>query len=104
MNELTRKEKPNAYIEPMPRKQFRKIKKAFQRQGGVIQQSDIIDDYLEGKHAEGITYSADTILLKQNPGRASVFEELIHAAQYRNGKNDGSAKDCLLNEIEAQKN
>jgi len=26
-------------------------------------------------------------LLKQNPGRASVFEELIHATQYRNGEN-----------------
>ncbi|MEZ3454453.1 MAG: phage minor capsid protein [Oscillospiraceae bacterium] len=99
---LTRKSKPDNYVEPMPKKQFRAIKKAFQQHGGVIQQSDEVDAYLEKKHAEGITYNAETILLKQNPGRASVFEELIHTSQYRNGKNDGSAKSCLLNEIEAQ--
>ncbi len=99
---LTRKSKPDNYVEPMPKKQFRAIKKAFQQQGGVIQQNDEIDAYLEKKHAEGITYNAETILLRQNPGRASVFEELIHTAQYRSGKNDGSAKSCLLNEIEAQ--
>ena len=89
---LTRKSKPDNYVEPMPKKQFRAIKKAFQQQGGVIQQNDEIDAYLEKKHAEGITYNAETILLRQNPGRASVFEELIHTAQYRSGKNDGSAK------------
>lgn len=103
MDVLTRKSKPDNYVEPMPKKQFRAIKKAFQQQGGVIQQNDEIDAYLEKKHAEGITYNAETILLKQNPGRASVFEELIHTAQYKSGKNDGSAKSCLLNEIEAQK-
>lgn len=41
-------------------------------------------------------------MLKQDPGRASVFEELIHTTQYREGKNDGSVKSRLLNEIEAQ--
>lgn len=102
MNVPTRKSKPNHYVEPMPKKQFRAIRKAFQKQGGTIQQSDEIDVYLEKKHAEGITYNAETILLKQKPGRASVFEELIHTAQYRKGKNDGSVKSCLLNEIEAQ--
>lgn len=98
---MYRKKSPDR-IEPMPKKQFRAIKKAFQQQGGIIQQNDEIDAYLEKKHAEGITYNAETILLKQNPGRASVFEELIHTAQYRNGKNDGSVKSCLINEIEAQ--
>ncbi|MCM1022697.1 MAG: hypothetical protein NC395_01400 [Prevotella sp.] len=87
----------------MPKKQFRAIKKAFRQNGGIIQQSDEIDAYLENKHAEGITYNAETILLKQNPSRASVFEELIHSAQYRDGKNDGSVKSRLINEIEAQK-
>jgi len=42
-------------------------------------------------------------LLKQNPGRASVFEELIHATQYRNGENDGSYVSRLNCEIKAQK-
>lgn len=103
MDVLTRKPKPDGYIEPMPKKQFRAIKAAFRKRGGIIQQSDEIDEYLEKKHAEGITYNAEIILLKQNPGRASVFEELIHTAQYRDGKNDGSAKSCLINEIEAQR-
>ena len=102
MDVLTRKSKPDSYVEPIPKKQFRTIKKAFQQQGGVIQQNDDTDLYLETKHAEGITYDAKTILLKQDPGRASVFEELIHTAQYRKGKNDGSEKSQLLNEIEAQ--
>lgn len=98
---MYRKKSPNK-IEPMPKKQFRNIKKAFRKQGGIIQQSDEIDAYLEKKHAEGITYNAEIILLKQNPSRASVYEELIHTAQYKKGKNDGSAKSCLINEIEAQ--
>lgn len=42
-------------------------------------------------------------MLKQNPGRASVFEELIHATQYRNGENDGSYVSRLNCEIKAQK-
>ncbi len=89
-------------IEPMPKKQLRKIQRAFQRQGGIIQMDKETDEYLRTKHAEGITYDSKTILLRQNPGRASVFEELIHTAQYRDGKNDGSRKSVLLNEIEAQ--
>lgn len=42
-------------------------------------------------------------MLKQNLGRASVFEELIHATQYRNGENDESYVSRLNCEIEAQK-
>ena len=33
----------------------------------------------------------------------SVFEELIHTAQYRNGENDGSYESRLKCEIYAQK-
>ena len=43
------------------------------------------------------------VLLRQKPGRASVFEELIHATQFRKGLNDGSAISRLKNEIAAQK-
>ena len=52
---------------------------------------------------KGITYNSKTILLKQNPGRAAVFEELIHSAQYRDGKNDSSYVSRVKCEIEAQK-
>ena len=70
---MFRRKDPNK-IEPMPKKQLRRIERAFQRQGGVIQRSEAIDEYLEKRHAEGITYDAKTVLLRQNPGRASVFE------------------------------
>ena len=91
------------YIEPMPKKQLHKIEKAFKARGGLIQYGEETDAYLKSKNAEAITYNDKTILLKQNPGRASVFEELIHATQYRNGENDGSYVSRLNCEIEAQK-
>lgn len=90
-------------IEPMPKKQFHRLEKSFRRRGGIIQHNPATDDYLSTKHAEGITYDSKTILLKQNPGRASVFEELIHAHQYRTGKNDGSYLSRLNSEIDAQR-
>ena len=89
-------------IEPMPKRQFQKIVKSFKAKGGLIQFDDDTDAYLLSKKAEAITYDAKTILLKQNPGRASVFEELIHATQYRTGKNDGSYRKRLECEIDAQ--
>ena len=87
----------------MPKKQLHKIEKSFKRQGRTIQRSDEIDKYLESKNAEAITYNQSIILLKKNPGRASVFEELIHATQYKNGENDGSYESRLKCEIAAQK-
>lgn len=89
-------------VKPMPKKQLRKIVKAFKKNGGLIQMNDATDAYLKSKKAEAITYDEKTILLKQKPGRAAVFEELIHATQYRQGKNDGSYYKRLLCEIEAQ--
>ncbi|MDD6176134.1 MAG: hypothetical protein PUC59_10340 [Firmicutes bacterium] len=90
-------------IEPMPKKQFQKIEKRFKTNGGVFQYGEETDRYLESKHAEAITYNAKTILFKRHPGRASVFEELIHATQYRTGENDGSYLCRLQCEIAAQK-
>lgn len=89
-------------IEPMPKKQLQRIVKAFKKNGGVIQMSAATDAFLDYKKAEAITYDATTILLRQKPGRAAVFEELIHATQYRTGKNDGSYRARLICEIEAQ--
>ncbi len=42
-------------------------------------------------------------MLCQNPSRASVYEELIHATQYRLGENNGSDYDRIKCEIKAQK-
>lgn len=103
MNALTRKEKPNTYIEPMPKSQLQRIVRSFKTKGGIIQMNDATDEYLKSKHAEAITYDSKTILLKQKPSRASVFEELIHATQYRIGENDGNYESRLKCEIAAQK-
>lgn len=100
-NALYRK-KVSEKVEPMPKKQFQRIVKRFKTQGGLIQYNDEIDAYLRNKNAEAITYDATLILIRQNLGRASVFEELIHTAQYRNGRNDGSYLSRLRCEIEAQ--
>ncbi|MDO5311400.1 MAG: hypothetical protein Q4E94_05790, partial [Clostridia bacterium] len=98
---MYRKGKGN-HIEPMPKKQLLRIEKCFKRRGGTIRRGDDIDDYLVSKKAEAITYNQYTILLKKSPGRASVFEELIHATQYKNGDNDGSYLSRLKCEISAQ--
>ncbi|MEE1085813.1 MAG: phage minor capsid protein [Schaedlerella sp.] len=89
-------------IEPMPKKQLQRIVKGFKRSGGIIQMNDATDAYLTTKKAEAITYNDKTILLKQKPGRAAVFEELIHATQFRKGENDGSYESRLRCEISAQ--
>lgn len=99
---LNRKLNPDK-IEPMPRKQLRKITKSFSKQGGVVQMNSETDYYLNKRKAEAITYNSKTILLKQKPGRAAVFEELIHTAQYREGKMNGSTLSRIECEIEAQK-
>ena len=98
---MYRKRRENK-IEPMPKKQLQKIEKAFKKRGGIIERSKDIDSYLDSKNAEAITYNQQIILLKSNPGRASVFEELIHATQYKKGQNDGSYESRLRCEIEAQ--
>lgn len=100
---MKRKKKAENAIEPMPKKQLRKIVKGFAMQGGKIQMDAYTDEYLKSKKAEAITYNMNTILLHTNSGRAAVFEELIHATQYRQGKNDGSYVSRVLCEIEAQK-
>lgn len=100
---MYRKKKDNEFIEPMPRGQLMRIVKAFRRNGGVIQMDAATDHWLKNvKHVEGITYNANTILLMRKPGRASVFEELIHTTQYRQGKLDGSERQRLICEIEAK--
>lgn len=96
------RKKDKDLIEPMPKKQLQKIVKSFKKQGGIIQMDKPTDEYLDYKKAEAITYDAKTILMRQRPGRAAVFEELIHATQYREGRNDGTYKSRLQCEIEAQ--
>lgn len=99
----SRKPKPEGYIEPMPKKQFRRIKDAFEKKGGIVQQGPETDDFLKKRNVEGITYNSKTVLMTTNPGRACVFEEMIHTYQYRTGLNDGSTRARIICEIEVQK-
>lgn len=100
---MYRKSKPEKYVEPMPKKQLQRIVKAFKKNGGLICMSEETDAYLIKHKAEGSTLNALTILLNSNPGRATVFEELIHATQFKMGKNNGTDVSRIKCEIEAQK-
>ena len=59
--------------------------------------------YLDSRESEACTLNGYTILFRKRPGRAAVYEELIHAAQFRDGKNDGSIRSVYKNEIEAKR-
>lgn len=102
-NCLSRKPKPDNWVEPMPKRQLQGIIKDFKKKGGLILIDDDTDNFLRKQGAEGSTLNESTILLVKNPSRSAVYEELIHAEQYRKGKNDGSRKSRLICEIEAQK-
>ena len=78
---------------------FNRIKSAFQRRGGIIDQSDDAQRWLDKRGAEAATYDAETILFRQNPTRVEVFEEFIHTAQWRRGRATGN--NIVEMEIEA---
>ncbi len=69
-------------IEPV---RFQKMKEAFVRHGGIVDQSAEAQAFLKLRGAEGVTFDAKTILLPENPTTSAVFEEFIHSAQHRTG-------------------
>lgn len=91
------------YVSAMPKSQLQRIAKAFKRNGGKIDQTDEAEAFLAFRKAQGITLNSKTILLSKAPTRATVFEELIHSAQWRDGKCTGSALSIVICEIEAKK-
>lgn len=99
---LSRKPKPKGWVEPMPKKQFRRIEKAFNKNNGIFIMGAEVDAFLSVHGAEASTFNEHTIMFAKNPSRAAVFEELIHTAQYRDGKCDGSYESRIRNEIEAK--
>lgn len=102
IKQLNRKVKPDSYMEPMPKKLLQRLIKDFKAKGGIVVMNEDTDIYLKKQHSEGSALNADTILLVKNPSRSAVYEELIHAEQYRQGKNDGGKEKVLLCEIEAK--
>lgn len=83
----------------MNAERFARIKKAFERNGGIIDQSEEAQRLLKYHGAEAATFNAKTIVLKPNPSNAEVFEEFIHTAQYRTGRATGA--NIVEMEIEA---
>jgi hypothetical protein len=57
----------------------------FRAAGGVVDQSVDAQRYLQARGAGGLTLNQETILLPANPTRTAVFEELVHAEQFRRG-------------------
>lgn len=68
----------------------------------MILSAEDSEKYVLARGAEGITLNADTVCLMRNPSRVAVFEELIHTAQYRLGKIDGTPLSMVKAEIEAK--
>jgi RHS repeat-associated protein len=84
---------------PMDAGRFARMKAAFERAGGVIDQSDEAVRYLDSRGAEALTFNSTTILLRPNPSASAVFEEFIHVGQFRKGLADSSSVTAL--EIDA---
>jgi len=79
--------RPSSF-DPMDERQFSKIKDAFARQGKTLDDSEDALRYLETRGADGVTFNADTILVRPDASPSTVFEELIHATQHRTGRFD----------------
>lgn len=90
-------------MEPMDRARFEKIKAGCEKIGINILQNEEAICYLDHSCAEALTFNEDTILFRKNPTASAVFEELIHATQYKKKKIDGSSRSRILAEIEAKK-
>lgn len=61
------------------------ITAAFRRAGGIVDQSPDVQRYLRSREAGGAALNESLILLLKNPTRTAVFEELVHADQFRRG-------------------
>lgn len=85
----------------MDKKQFEKIKAGCTKNGIIIKQDREAQDILDFYKVEAMTLG-DIIMLRPNPTRSAIFEELIHVTQSRRGKITSSIKDRTLCEIEAK--
>jgi hypothetical protein len=80
---------------------LQRIKQAFERRGGLIIQDEEAQRYLQSRNALAATLNAQTIILREAPSRAEVFEELIHTAQFRAGRVTGARRNYYETETEA---
>lgn len=85
---------------PIDPAKFERMKKQFERQGGVILQSPEVTARLEKNQAEASNIGPEIIMHRENPTTSAVFEEFIHSTQARTGRATGN--NWLEMEIEAQ--
>ena len=99
---MNRKPKPDSYVQPMPKGQFIKLMHEFKAIGGKYICNKESEEFLEAQEAEASALDGYTILFRRKPTRSAVYEELFHTSQYREGKIDGTLKNRIKCEIEAQ--
>ncbi|MBO9458097.1 hypothetical protein [Labrenzia sp. R5_0] len=80
-------QRPTSF-DPMNPEQFAKIQEVFARQGKVFDSSEDALRYLETRGADGVTFNAETILVRPDASPSTIFEELIHSGQHRTGRYD----------------
>lgn len=85
---------------PMDPEKFNRMKNAYERQGGLIIPEHEAVPLLNYHGTEASTLNATTIAFRPNPSASAVFEEFIHATQYRTGRATGT--NILEMEIEAK--
>ncbi|CAM4339515.1 RHS repeat-associated protein [Paenibacillus endophyticus] len=96
---LNRMDSGSGHI-PMNTGKFNRMKNAFERHGGLIVPEHEAVPLLNWHGTEASTLNATTIAFRPNPSTSAVFEEFIHATQYRTGRASGS--NILEMEIEAK--
>jgi hypothetical protein len=81
---------------------YKKIKAAFEKNGGEMSSSPELDKYLDFRGADAITLNDKLIIFRYGslPTTSEVFEELIHTAQFKNGRISSAL--TIQNEIEAK--
>ncbi|TQK62501.1 uncharacterized protein DUF4280 [Brevibacillus sp. AG162] len=85
---------------PMDPEKFNRMKNAFEKQGGLLVPEYEAVPLLNWHGTEASTLNDKTIAFRPNPSASAVFEEFIHATQYRTGRATGS--NILEMEIEAK--
>jgi hypothetical protein len=73
---------------PMNESKFTKSKVAFERNGGEMDSSAELDKYLDFKGSDAATLNEKFIIFRHGspPTASEFYEELIHAAQFRQGR------------------
>ena len=81
---------------------YNKIKTAFEKNGGEMNSSPELDKYLDFRDADAVTLNSKLIVFRYGspPTASELFEELIHTAQFKNGRISSAL--TAENEIEAK--